>query len=154
MYKIFAIVLLVSAVAQAKPGNLRDLVEFEDCGSTAEVVSLEFDGCTELPCHVYHGTHATGRITLKANTATNNLQCKLAGMIGPVELPFDGCPPDACADMITGDCPTEAGETLVYDLDFEILDLYPTIEVTAKWRLIEDDGSDFMCIKLPIKIDN
>ena len=32
MYKIFAIVLLVSAVAQAKPGNLRDLVEFEDCG--------------------------------------------------------------------------------------------------------------------------
>ena len=46
-------------------------------GSTAEVVSLEFDGCTELPCHVYHGTHATGRITLKANTATNNLQCKV-----------------------------------------------------------------------------
>ena len=42
-------------------------------------------------------------------------------MIGPVELPFDGCPPDACADMITGDCPTEAGETLVYDLDFEVI---------------------------------
>ena len=45
-------------------------------------------------------------------------------MIGPVELPFDGCPTDACADMITGDCPVEAGETVVYDLDFEVPDLW------------------------------
>ena len=41
-------------------------------------------------------------------------------MIGPVELPFDGCPIDACASMATGGCPTEVGETLVYELDFEV----------------------------------
>ena len=49
-----------------------------------------------------------------------NSLIQLAGMIGPVELPFDGCPIDACASMATGGCPTEVGETLVYELDFEV----------------------------------
>ncbi|XP_023342721.1 epididymal secretory protein E1 [Eurytemora carolleeae] len=128
------------------------IVEVEDCGSSAEIVSLEFDGCDEKPCSVYHGTHATGRINLKANSPTNTLTCKLAGVVGVIELPFNGCPSDACASMTSGDCPVEAGETLVYELDFEILDLYPTIEVTAKWRLLDDNGDDFMCFLLPIVI--
>ena len=41
-------------------------------------------------------------------------------MIGPVELPFNGCPPDACDSLSTGSCPTEVGDTLVYELDFEV----------------------------------
>ena len=45
---------------------------------------------------------------------------QLAGMIGPIELPFDGCPSNACASMASGDCPTEVGENLVYELDFEV----------------------------------
>ena len=48
------------------------------------------------------------------------LYFQLAGMIGPIELPFDGCPSNACASMASGDCPTEVGENLVYELDFEV----------------------------------
>ena len=47
-------------------------------GSSADIISVEFDGCTEKPCSVYHGTHATGRINLKANSATNTLTCKVS----------------------------------------------------------------------------
>ena len=50
----------------------------------------------------------------------NELYFQLAGMIGPIELPFDGCPSNACASMASGDCPTEVGENLVYELDFEV----------------------------------
>jgi len=134
MMKIFLSLLLASA-ALAKPNQTRDIVPVEDCGSTAEIVSVEFDGCTAPPCTVHHGTHATGRITLKANSATSSLTCKLSGMLGGIELPFNGCPPNACESLSGGDCPTEEGEVIVYELDFEILKLYPTIDITAKWKL-------------------
>ena len=147
MFAYLAVLLFAGAA-------IADVVPVEDCGSSATIASLEFDGCTSLPCEVFHGTHATGRINIQANSVTNTLTCKLAGMIGPIELPFDGCPSNACASMASGDCPTEVGENLVYELDFEILDLYPTIEVTAKWRLLDDNGADFICFKLPISIKN
>ena len=47
-------------------------------GSTAEILSVEFDGCTKPPCNVFHGTTASGRITLRANTSTNTLTCKVS----------------------------------------------------------------------------
>ena len=35
---------------------------------------------------------------------------------------------------------------------FQILDLYPTIEITAKVQLLDDNGDTFMCFLLPISI--
>ena len=46
-------------------------------GGSTDILQMEFDGCTAPPCDVYHGTTATGRITLKANSATNTLTCKV-----------------------------------------------------------------------------
>merc|ERR1712198_376272 len=113
---------------------------------------MGFDGCTEPPCVIHHGGQVTGKIALKANSPTSSLTCKVSGMLGPVELPFEGCPPDACAQLLDGDCPTEVGETIVYDLFFEVLEMYPTIDVTSKWKLIDDNGDSFLCILLPISI--
>ncbi|XP_023342723.1 epididymal secretory protein E1 isoform X2 [Eurytemora carolleeae] len=143
-------VLLFSLVS-ADPIK-KDVVPVEDCGSTAEILSVEFDGCTEPPCNVFHGTTASGRITLRANTPTNTLTCKVFGIVGPIELPFNGCPLDACKSLIAGDCPVEEDEILVYELVLEILDLYPTIEITAKAQLLDDNGDTFMCFLLPISI--
>ena len=83
-------------------------------------MSFEFDGCTETPCVVVHGTTATGRVTIKSNTNTNSLTCKLSALVGPIELPFDGCPADACSNLSTGDCAIEVGETFVWELSFEV----------------------------------
>jgi len=133
---------------------LGDPVEVEDCGSTATIVEVDFDGCSELPCIVHHGTHGTGRVKMTANSVTASLTCKLSAIYGIIELPFNGCPNPACNSLTTGDCPTEAGETVVYDFDFEVLPEYPSIDIIAKWRLIADDGSDFMCFKVPLVISN
>ena len=41
---------------------------------------------------------------------------QLTGIIGGIELPFDGCPVNACENLSTGACPVAAGDTIVYDL--------------------------------------
>ena len=55
--------------------------------------------------------------------------------------------------MSTGDCEVEEGELLVYDMEIEVLDVYPKLELVAKWMLKDDDGEDFMCITVPMKIE-
>ena len=76
------------------------------------------------------------------------------GVIGPVELPFNGCPVDACDNLSTGDCEVEEGEMLVYDMDIEVLPVYPKIELLAKWMLKDDQGGNFMCITVTMKIED
>ena len=76
------------------------------------------------------------------------------GVIGPVELPFNGCPVDVCDNLSTGDCEVEEGEMLVYDMDIEVLPVYPKIELLAKWMLKDDQGENFMCLTVPMKIED
>ena len=45
---------------------------------------------------------------------------KVFGIVGPIELPFNGCPLDACKSLIAGDCPVEEDEILVYELVLEV----------------------------------
>ena len=72
---------------------------------------------------------------------------------GGIELPFNGCPVNACDNLSTGDCSVEAGETLVYEMEIPILDLYPQIEITGKWMLKDDAGENFLCFEVPMKIE-
>ena len=77
----------------------RDEIEIQDCGedqlmdclthivttiititgSQAELLSLTFDGCSEFPCIVHQGQHATGQLTMRARTPTSSLTCKVQG---------------------------------------------------------------------------
>ena len=77
----------------------RDEIEIQDCGedqlmdclthivttiititgSQAELLSLTFDGCSEFPCIVHQGQHATGQLTMRARTPTSSLTCKVWG---------------------------------------------------------------------------
>jgi hypothetical protein len=54
-------------------------------GSLAEIQKITFDGCSEFPCIVHHGSHATGQATLVARSTTNSLECK----VGFGRFPFE-----------------------------------------------------------------
>ena len=70
------------------------------------------------------------------------------GIVPPgIELPFNGCPLDACEHLSTGDCSVEVGEELVYEMQIPILDAYPTIEIEGKWMLKDDYISYFNFVK-------
>ena len=68
--------------------------------------------------------------------ATHDNPFQLAGMLGPVELPFNGCPPDACNSLSTGSCPTQVGDTLVYELDFEVNSIKPACEAFSFSKIV------------------
>merc|ERR1712098_205274 len=137
----------------ARTFKVKDEIEIRDCGSKVDIESITFDGCTEFPCVVTTGQHATGQVTMTSKVATNSLTCKIVGEVGGIQLPFNGCPLDACLNMIGGDCPVEEGEQLVYDMDIEILALYPKIEILGIWQLKDDTGDNFLCFEIPMKIE-
>ena len=48
----------------------------------------------------------------------------------------------------------EEGEMLVYDMAIPILDVYPKLEITGKWMLKDDVGDNFLCLTIPMKIED
>ena len=144
--------------------------ECDILGSKVDIQRIEFDQCEGFPCVVHHGQTATGRATMVAQAATNSLTCKvrqinsvtppllyklsqIIGMVGSLELPFNGCPVNACDNLSTGDCAVEVGETLVYEMEIPILSVYPQLEITGKWMLKDDSGENFLCFEVPMKIE-
>jgi len=152
--KSFLIISALAALAHSASIDLKNDIEIRDCGSKVEIQRIEFDQCSEFPCVVHHGQSATGRATMVAKSATDTLTCKIVGVIvGGIELPFNGCPVNACDNLSTGDCSVEVGETLVYEMEIPILDLYPQIEIEGKWMLKDDAGENFLCFTVPMKIE-
>ena len=137
-----------------------------------DIQRIEFDQCDNFPCVVHHGQTATGRATMVAQAATNTLTCKvreinfllenflfyillsqIIGKVGSLELPFNGCPVNACDNLSTGDCDVEVGETIVYEMEIPILPVYPQLEITGQWMLKDDAGENFLCFEVPMKIE-
>ena len=80
--------------------------------------------------------------------------CQIVGIVvGGIELPFNGCPIDACENLSVGDCSVEVGEELVYDMSIPILPEFPTLEIEGKWMLKDDAGENFVCFQVPMKIE-
>merc|ERR1712071_252803 len=142
--------LLLSLLALSLTGE----IPVQDCGSKAVIAKIEFDGCDAFPCIVHHGTHATGKLYMTATSTASSLECTISGIIlGGIELPFNGCPKNACDHLSQGDCPVEVGESLVYDMDLPIENFYPTIEILGRWKLFDDANEEFLCFEIPIKIE-
>ena len=78
---------------------------------------------------------------------------QIVGIVAGVELPFNGCPVNACDNLSTGDCDVEVGETIVYEMEIPILSVYPQLEITGKWMLKDDAGENFVCFQVPMKIE-
>lgn len=148
--------LLAFLVASAYAGDILDLIE--DCGSSGgSITSITMEGCSaddDDECEAKRGTTVTGKMTFAATSATDSLECKIYGVILGVEVPFPGgCPVvDACSALSQGDCPIEAGEEFVYNLEMKIENIYPPGSVTGKWTLNDPSGNSFVCFKVPIVI--
>merc|ERR1712062_214002 len=148
---ILAVCLLSLSAAKPRLASNGD-IEIRDCGSKVDIQRIEFDQCEDFPCVVHHGQTATGRATMVAQAATNSLTCKIVGIVAGIELPFNGCPVNACDNLSTGDCDVEVGETIVYEMEIPILSVYPPIEITGKWMLKDDAGENFLCFEVPMKL--
>ena len=116
------------------------------------ITALDFEGCDgdyDDQCEVARGSSAKGKMTFAATGAAESLECKIYGIILGLEVPFPGgCPVvDACSVQIlnfplkifterisfffqslsAGDCPIEAGEEFVYNVEMKIENIYPPV---------------------------
>ena len=46
----------------------------------------------------------------------------------------------------------QAGEKLVYDMNLPIENSYPAMEITGRWKLIDENEDTVLCFEIPIKI--
>ena len=92
---ILATAVLCGLVSCAPKSHSTDEIPIQDCGSNlcvenagykecitivgskAEIQSITFDGCSGYPCVVHQGETAIGQLTMKANSATDTLTCKV-----------------------------------------------------------------------------
>merc|ERR1712080_70550 len=146
---MFPLLVSLSLLCLVQAGQ----IPIQDCGSKSTIQKIEMEGCSAFPCIVHHGSHAKGKAYITATSTATSLTCKITGIVFGVELPFNGCPKNACEHMLEGDCPVTEGEVMVYDMDIPIEPMYPTIEITGRWELFDENGEDFLCFNIPMKIE-
>lgn len=150
------LVLFAICLGSAMAGDILGLIE--DCGSMGgSITALSMEGCDadfDDECEAAKGSTVTGQMTFSATSAVESLECKIYGIILGLEVPFPGgCPVvDACSSLAAGDCPIEAGEEFVYNLEMKIENIYPAGSVTGKWTLKDPNGDNFVCFTVPIII--
>ncbi|EFA02898.2 Protein NPC2 homolog-like Protein [Tribolium castaneum] len=127
--------------------------EYEDCGSKPDsLLSVRVSDCEEDQiCTLQKGKNASIEITF-TNAESNTVSAKVYGVLaGVVETEFPFPYPNACLNSgLT--CPIAADETYTYQTTLFVYPTYPNIPVHVKWELVDDNGSDIICVLIPAKI--
>ena len=125
---------LCQAYCQLKEWLLEWILELNLLtGSSGVLITgATMDGCSADDydeCEAAKGSTVTGQMMFTASGGVESLECKIYGIILGVEVPFPGgCPVvDACSSFASGDCPIEAGEELVYNVEMKIENIYPAV---------------------------
>ena len=98
---------------------------------------MTMEGCSaddDDECQAARGSTVKGQMTFMPSAGVDKLECKIYGIILGLEVPFPGgCPVvDACSSLAQGDCPIEAGEEIVYNLEMKIEPIYPAVTIDKR----------------------
>merc|ERR1712117_889608 len=155
LIKIGLAVVALAGVAHG--GDITDITS--DCGSTMGTISkVTMQGCDSNVasgfCPAPQGSMAHGQFTFTANQTINSLTCDMSTSAVPgVGIPCpeaDGC--KSIANNVT--CPIKAGTEVVYNIDIDVLPLYPKMQLLGNinLKLNKNDKTDAICMQLPIDI--
>jgi len=153
MKAVFA--LLAFTLATANAGNIMDLITEQSVGG--KIVEITFDGCDQdydEECIAERGSTVTGKLRFQPTASAETLKCQLYGYIFGAPIPFPGgCPnTEACNDLDTGDCPIEAGEEFIYNMQMKIESYFPPGPVDGEWNLEAPNEKKFVSFIVPIRI--
>ncbi|KAH7960179.1 hypothetical protein HPB49_017565 [Dermacentor silvarum] len=124
-------------------------VKYEDCGSTAKILSVEIEPCDSEPCVFKRGNKTSIRFSLVSDqdseTATLDARMKVFGMM----LPIPGVEKDLCKSAIQ--CPIVKGNTYHGSMDVFVPRLIPRVTTDVQIKIIGEKGSS-VCIRSKITI--
>ncbi|CAG0903902.1 unnamed protein product [Darwinula stevensoni] len=137
--KVFIFLFCSIATAFATEG-------WVDCGGSASDHGLDISDCPRVPCVFSHGDQFTITGTFTSNVESRTLVPYALITAGGIELDITellGIDENACNDLVTGDCPIQAGEDLVYRTSGTIIDI-PGVsgDLIVTMILAGDNGED------------
>ncbi|GIY61878.1 NPC intracellular cholesterol transporter 2 [Caerostris darwini] len=147
MNRLIAFIALVVLAVQVSG------TKFTDCGSqSGQVTSVDVTDCPDSAdtCILKKGTTKGISIKFTSKSESKTLKAVVHGVIAGVPLPFNLPKSDGCKSGIA--CPTKNGENYTYANNLVIRNSYPSLGVTVRWELKDDQQQDMVCIEIPCEI--
>ncbi|KAI4498898.1 hypothetical protein M0802_006073 [Mischocyttarus mexicanus] len=127
--------------------------EYIKCSSGEPApLNLRIEGCEKLPCNLVRGTNLKAQWDFAVTSNTANLKPRVRVTVFGVTSDYDYPHPDACKDLVNGECPLEKGEEVTYSLSMPILKIYPAIRLDIEFALVDDNKKSQVCFKIDGKV--
>ncbi|XP_017267149.1 NPC intracellular cholesterol transporter 2 [Kryptolebias marmoratus] len=128
-----------------------DPVKFIDCGSvSAKVLEVNIVPCPSQPCQLHKGNSSTVNVTFTSGVDSPKSTAVVHGIIAGAAIPFPIPVQDGCKSGIQ--CPIQKQQMYHYVTTLPVKTEYPSISLTVKWELKDDNTNDLFCIEFPVKI--
>lgn len=76
---------------------------------------------------------------------------KIFGVLGPVKLPFNIQPSNACGNY-GFNCPVEARTQESLNISLPVLNSYPSLSLKVELSLLNENHSPILCVRFPARI--
>ncbi|XP_014257418.1 protein NPC2 homolog [Cimex lectularius] len=128
---------------------------YRDCGSKTGILqSVEISHCNQTTmswCPLRKGQSVDLHLKFQSLISTKHVKSVVHGILGNIPIPFVLPKSDGCVDSGLS-CPLTLHKEYVYNATLPILSKYPKVSVTVQWELVDDDGNDIVCFKIPTRI--
>lgn len=126
-------------------------VDFEDCGSEYDALTINIDGCTTVPCNVVAGSSTTVTSSFKADFESNVLYQEVYLRLNGINIDVEATPAPCTAGSETV-CPVKAGAVNQYSAVVRFSSDLPPVAGSLYWKLNNSDGSNVICYKVAVRI--
>lgn len=129
-------VLFLVAVGSAL-AQVRDAV-YEDCGSTAEIISVQVEPCSSDPCVMKRGTRASIHFEMVSDQDSNTAELLATAKVFGIDVPLPGIDKNMCNGVVK--CPIVKGQSYKGTLSMGLPKFAPRGEVPVTWKVKGDKG--------------
>lgn len=129
---VLFLVAVGSAVAQ-----IRDAV-YEDCGSTAEIISVQVEPCSSDPCVMKRGTRASLYFEIVADQDSNTAKLIATAKVFGIDLQVPGFKSNMCDGIVK--CPIVKGQNYKGKISMTLPTIAPMGEVPLTVKVKGDKG--------------
>jgi len=127
-------------------GVLAVPITFKDCGaSSGKILSVDVEPCDNPKmCSLKRGTSPTIKIKFQPTRDVSKITAVVHGIIEGIPMAFPLPNPNACLESGLV-CPIVKQSTNEYTQTLEVKSIYPSIKLTVKWELKDENNKDIAC---------
>ncbi|CRL07140.1 CLUMA_CG020135, isoform A [Clunio marinus] len=118
---------------------------------------VDVSNCAGGICRLKRRTKATITLKIKPDRDIKDLTTSVQASIGQFYVPFVGVDGTTACNNIFDEsgkktsCPLRKGQTYIYKNSFDVLELYPRIQLVVRWAL-KSGNADISCFEIDARI--